>query len=129
LKPGGIFIAVVLNKFCPWEIFHYSIRFDFKNAFRRFGKAGTDANLCGLKVRTFYFSPRKFFRDFEKHFKLKAVYSLALFTPPPYLVSLYRRINFFVRALMFLDEKTNNIYPFNRFGDHFIAVMYKREQK
>ncbi|HWA06730.1 MAG TPA: methyltransferase domain-containing protein, partial [Ignavibacteria bacterium] len=60
LKPGGLFIAVVMNKICPWEIFYYSVRLNFKEAFRRFNKQGIMAELNGEKVHTFYFTPGEF---------------------------------------------------------------------
>jgi ubiquinone/menaquinone biosynthesis C-methylase UbiE len=125
LKPGGKFIAVVMNKFCPWEIFYYMLKLDFKNAFRRFNKNGTDAELNGNKVKTFYFFPGEFGNKFKKHFSIEKIYALAYYTPPPYLIGIYNRFKPVVKLFMKLDEIIKCIFPFSRMGDHFIIVLKK----
>lgn len=122
---GGKFAAVVMNKFCPWEVFYYIIRFDFKNAFRRFSKEGIYADLNGEKVKTFYFYPIEFGRNFGRHFEIEKIYTLGLFTPSPYLFGIYRRFKPIIRIFMSIDKAIKNIFPFNRIGDHFIIVMKK----
>ena len=126
LKPGGKFIAVVMNDFCPWEIFYYCLKFDFKNAFRRFKKEGIDAALDDQKVKTFYFSPKEFAGDFSEHFEIQKIYAHALYTPSPYLLGIYKRIKPIVKIWMKIDEIVKGIYPFNRFGDHFIIILRKK---
>jgi ubiquinone/menaquinone biosynthesis C-methylase UbiE len=125
LKPGGSFIAVVMNKICPWEIFYYCVRFNFKEAFRRFNKKGVIAELNGEKVLTYYFTPKQFAKEFGGKFILEKIYTLGYNTPPPYLVGIYNRLKPLVKICMFIDEAIKGIFPFNRFGDHFIVVMRK----
>ena len=126
LKPGGKFIAVVINKICPWEIFYYLLKFDKKIAFRRFTKGGLDASLNGEKIRTFYFTPKEFAKYFKNEFVREKIYSHGLYTPPPYLLGIYNKLKPIVKAFMKIDEITKGIFPFNRFGDHFIIVMRKK---
>ena len=126
LKPGKPFIAVIMNKFCPWEIFYYTLRLDFKNAFRRFKKEGIMANLNDSEVKTFYFSPKEFTHYFTVHFDVLKFYSLALYAPPPYLAVIYRYMKPVVKLFMYVDKILMGIYPFNRFGDHFIVILKKR---
>lgn len=126
LKPGGLFIAVVMNKFCPWEIFYYLLRFDHKNAFRRFRKNGIMAELNGEKVKTYYFFPGEFVDAFSGNFEKVKISALAFKTPPPYLKGIYMRFKPIVKFFMLLDEFIMNIYPFNRLGDHFMIVVKKR---
>jgi ubiquinone/menaquinone biosynthesis C-methylase UbiE len=126
LKPNGTFIAVVMNKFCPWEINYYLLKLNPRNAFRRFSKNGIDVPLNGNNVKTYYFTPQEFVRSFRKHFDLERVYSLGLFTPPPYLLGLYRKFKFPVQLMMKTDAALSGIYPFNRFGDHFVVVLRKK---
>jgi SAM-dependent methyltransferase len=124
-KKGGKFIAVVMNRYCPWEIFYYSIRFDFKNVFRRLKKNGIDAVLGNGIVRTYYFTPARFAGFFEKQFKVRKIYTLGLYTPPPFLIGIYRRFKLLVKSLMKADELLKGVFPFNRFGDHFIIILEK----
>lgn len=126
LKPGGKFIAVVINKICPWEIFYYLLKFNPRVALRRFNKNGADASLNSEKIRTFYFTPKQFAKYFGPHFKTEKIYSHGYFTPPPYLAGIYNKLTPVVKALMKADELTKSLFPFNRFGDHFIIVMSKR---
>ena len=129
LKPCGKFIAVVMNKFCPWEIFYYTVKLDFKNAFRRFNKNGTEAELNGSKVKTFYFFPKEFGNKFSKYFTIEKIYALAYYTPPPYLIGIYNKFKPLVKLFMKLDELVKGIYPLNRMGDHFIIVMKGLDEK
>jgi ubiquinone/menaquinone biosynthesis C-methylase UbiE len=126
IKSGGKFIAVVMNKFCPWEIFYYLLKFNFKEAFRRFKKEGIYAGLGNEKIWTYYFSPSGFAKFFSRHFKTKKIYTLGLYTPSPYLFGIYNRFPFFVKLFMKMDNLVMGIYPFNRFGDHFIIILERK---
>jgi hypothetical protein len=126
LKPGGKIIAAVINKICPWEMFFYMLKFKPSVAFRRFNKNGVDANLNGGTVKTFYFTPAGFAKFFRSDFNVEKIYSHANFAPPPYLVGFYNKLRPIAKFLMKIDELTKSIFPFNRFGDHFIIVMRKK---
>ena len=127
LKPGGVFIAVVMNKVCPWEIFYYCLRLNFKEAFRRFSKSGIMAELNGEKVLTYYFTPGEFAKAFSRNFTKVKLYTLALHTPPPYLVGIYNRLRPLVNFWMVIDDLLMGLPLLNRFGDHFILVMKKND--
>lgn len=126
LNPEGVFIAVVMNKICPWEIFYYLIRFDLKNAFRRFSKNGIMAQLNGEKVLTYYFTPKQFAEYFSGNFNLEKIYTLGYYTPPPYLVGFYNKLTPVIKIFMKMDEAVKGLPFFRGFGDHFIAVMKKK---
>ena len=126
IKPGGKFIAVVMNSFCPWEIFYYLLKLDPSNAFRRFSKAGIDANLSEFKIKSFYFSPGEFADSFSKYFEIEKIYSHGLFTPPPYMFGIYNKAKPLVNTFMKIDNITKNIFPLNRIGDHFIIVLKRK---
>jgi len=125
LNPEGLFIAVVMNKICPWEIIYYCLRLNFKEAFRRFKKSGIMAELNGEKVLTYYFTPGEFAEAFSRNFSKVKLYTLALNTPPPYLVGIYNRLRPLVKFWMVIDDLLMAMPLFNRFGDHFILVMKK----
>ena len=126
LKPNGLFIAVVMNKICPWEIFYYMLKLNFKEAFRRFNKQGIMAELNGEKVHTFYFSPGEFAAAFSRNFTTVKLYTLALNTQPPYLLGIYNVLKPLVKLWMKIDELVKSLPLFNRMGDHFIMVMKKK---
>jgi len=126
LKPGGKFIAVVMNKLCPWEILYFILKFDLKKAFRRLKKEGIDGAVDDQTVKTFYFFPKEFGKQFSDHFRIEKIYTHALYTPPPYLLGIYNRIKPIVKVWMKIDELVKGIYPFNRVGDHFIIIMSRK---
>lgn len=126
LKPNGVFIAVVMNKVVPWEIFYYLLKLKPKEAFRRFDKNGFMADLNGGKVLTYYFTPGDFGSRFSEKFHVERIYTLGYLTPPPYLAGIYRRLKPIVKFWMKLDEVIKGIFPFNRIGDHFIIVLRKK---
>lgn len=123
IKSGGYFIAAVMNKYCPWEIFYYSLKLQFSTAFRRFHKNGINANLEDTIVKTFYFTPHEFKKHFQGKFRLEKIYTLGHLTPPPYLKNVYRYFKPIVNVLMIFDKLIKGIFPFNLLGDHFITVM------
>ncbi|HMQ79443.1 MAG TPA: class I SAM-dependent methyltransferase [Ignavibacteria bacterium] len=126
LKPNGLFIAVVMNKICPWEIFYYIITLKFGEAFRRFKKHGIMAELNGEKVLTYYFTPGEFTAAFSRNFTKVKLFSLGLKTPPPYLLGIYNRFKPLVKIWMKLDEIFMGLPILNLMGDHFIIVMKKK---
>ncbi len=126
LKPNGLFIAVVMNKVVPWEIFYYLLKLKPTEAFRRFEKNGIMAELNGGKVLTYYFTPGDFSKRYSDNFVTEKIYALGYFTPPPYLSGIYLRVKPLVKLWMKLDEIIKGIFPFSRLGDHFIIVFRKR---
>ncbi len=127
-KPGALFIAAVMNKFCPWEILYYILKLNFIKAFRRFKKEGIDGAIDDQLVKTFYFAPKEFGNKFKPHFRIKRIYSLGLYTPSPYMQGLYFKIKPLIKLWMKIDELVKGIYPFNRIGDHFIIILQKVNQ-
>jgi ubiquinone/menaquinone biosynthesis C-methylase UbiE len=123
IKPGGYFIAAVMNRYCPWEILYYSLKLQFSTAFRRLHKNGINANLEDTKVKTFYFTPKEFKGQFHNEFKLIKIYTLGFLTPPPYLLNIYKYFKPIVRLLMIIDNIIKGIFPFYLFGDHFVIVL------
>ncbi len=126
IKSGGKFIAAVMNKTCPWEIFYYLLKLNFKEAFRRYRKEGIFAGLGGEEIWTYYFTPRGFAKYFRNHFTVKKIYTLGLYTPSPYLFGIYNRFPSIVKLFMKIDNLIKGIYPFNRIGDHFIIILERK---
>lgn len=126
IKKGGIFIAVVMNRICPWEILFYLLKWKRKEAFRRLNRKGIMADVYGEKIMTYYYSPKQFAGFFKNYFDTVKIYSLGLFTPSPYMSRLHSEYNNFTTLMMMLDQSIHKLYPFNRFGDHFILVMRRK---
>lgn len=126
IKPGGYFISAVMNRVCPWEMLYFSLKLDFKKAFRRFRKEGIEGTIDDQSVKTFYFMPKEFGKKFEPYFVMRRIYSLGLNTPSPYMFGIYNRARLIVKIWMKMDEFLKGIFPFNRIGDHFIIIMERK---
>ena len=64
---------------------------------------------------------------FKNEFVIEKIYSHGLYTPPPYLSGVYNKLKPVVKVLMKIDEIIKGVYPLNRFGDHFIIIMRKKQ--
>src|SRR6185295_10811791 len=88
LRPGGVLVASVIGRVCPWELALYLSRGDWTRAFVRFVRDPVAVPLEGGTVWTRYYTPAAFERAFlNAGFGRIALRSLALFVPPPYMES------------------------------------------
>ncbi|MGA2298358.1 MAG: methyltransferase domain-containing protein, partial [FCB group bacterium] len=78
INKGGIFIASVMNKYCIAEVLNYTIRLQFKRAFRRFGKQPKTISLNdnSISFKCFYYSFKKFYKYFKSDFELINIIAL-----------------------------------------------------
>ena len=123
LKPGGRFIAVVMSRFCWWEILYFLLKMKPKAAFRRFSKKPLDARLdAQTSVSTWYYSPL----EFQKHLHFKgqaiAVKPIGFWLPPSYLNPFFEKHLRWLGALNILEQ---NFAPswLAPAADHFFLCM------
>ena len=121
LNENGRVCLVILPPVCPWEIIQI-LRGKFSFAFRRFKKNGTEANLEGVKFKTYYFSKRNVTTAIGDNFKIIKTSGLAVFSPAPQMERFSKKFPTMTKFLNKLDEKVSGIFPFNKIGDHIIIV-------
>src|SRR5204863_5612492 len=86
LKPGGVVVASVIGRICPWEIALYLARGDWRRATIRFRSGMVPVPLEGRTVWMQYYSPHAFESAFvAAGFTPVLVRALGLCAPPPYL--------------------------------------------
>jgi SAM-dependent methyltransferase len=126
LKRKGVLIFSVMGRYCPWEMVYYTVRGDFKQARRRWAREMVPVNLNDGVVWTKYYTPREFFRHFEKEFQLVAYRGLNVFLVPPYLLRWYDHARAAMIPLLWLDAHVAGL-PFVRdVGDHFLMTMRRQ---
>ena len=123
IKPGGMFIGTFLGDKAVWEFLSFALRGDFRNAFRRRSPNGCLANVGGVQVRTFYYSPERVLSYFSPHFTKLMLVGLNIFTPPPTSQGAYRALGKGMDILERIDVALMKQFPFNRIGDHFLIVL------
>jgi SAM-dependent methyltransferase len=126
LRPGGVLVASVIGRVCPWEIALYLARGEWSRAAVRSSRQLVPVPLDGRTVWTRYFSPREFTRIFEAAgFTRVALRTVGLFVPPPYLQAFAGRHPAFVSCLQRLEDVVADWPGFRACGDHFLIVLRK----
>ena len=126
VRPGGVLVASVIGRVCPWEIAVYLARGEWRRARVRFSRAFVAVPLNGRRIWTRYYSPAEFERVFiEAGFTCQSRRALALFAPPPYLEGFAARHQTFVGALWRFEDRVAHLPGIRAWGDHFLVVMRK----
>jgi len=122
LKPGGVITWVVMPPLCLWELAQL-LRGDTRLALRRLTPGGVQANVEGLPVPTYYYTPRQVRKAFGANFHFLHLEGLSVFTPPADHKDFpYRHPNLY-RWLAWLDERLSGRFPFHSWGDFYILSL------
>jgi SAM-dependent methyltransferase len=126
LKPGGVLVASVIGRVCPWEIALYAARGNVRRAAIRFRRGLVPVPLDGRTVWTRYFTPHEFEAIFaEAGMTRVSLRALGLFVPPPYLDAFADRHPAFVAALQRVEDRCAGWPLLRAWGDHFLIVLRK----
>jgi SAM-dependent methyltransferase len=126
LKPGGVLVASVIGRVCPWEIALYAARGDLSRAGIRFRRGLVPVPLRGRTVWTRYFSPHEFERICAAAGLVRvSLRALGLFVPPPYLQAFADRHSALVAALQRAEDLCGGWPVLRTWGDHFLMVLRK----
>jgi SAM-dependent methyltransferase len=126
LKPGGVLVASVIGRICPWEIALYVARGNVARAVVRFRRGLVPVPLDEGTVWTQYFSPREFETIFAAAgFTPVSLRALGLFVPPPYLHAFADRHRALVEGLQRVEDRCGGWPVLRGWGDHFLIVLRK----
>ena len=128
VRDGGVLVASVIGKVCPWEIALFAARGDVTRVRVRFLQSEVAVPLNGRTVWTRYYTPRGFEQPFAAAgFTRVSLRALGLLVPPPYLDGFSSRHPTLVRALGRLEDRVAAWPGVRGWGDHFLVVMRKGE--
>jgi SAM-dependent methyltransferase len=126
LRPGGVLVASVIGRVCPWEMAVHLARGQAARAFVRFRRGFVPVPLEGNTVWTRYYSPAEFERIFAAAgFARVSLRALGLLVPPPYLLAFAARRPRLVAALQRVEDRAAAWPLLRQWGDHFLIVMRK----
>jgi SAM-dependent methyltransferase len=126
LRPGGVLVASVIGRVCPWEIALYLTRGRWSRAAVRFRRDAVPVPLEGRTVWTRYHTPSAVERIFAAAgFTRASLRTLGLFAPPPYLEGFASRHPHLVSALQRVEDGVGGWPGFRAWGDHFLIVLRK----
>jgi MoaA/NifB/PqqE/SkfB family radical SAM enzyme/SAM-dependent methyltransferase len=126
LRPGGVLVASVIGRVCPWEIAYYSLRRDWARLRVRFAHGLVPVPLEGRTVWMRYATPGSFERAFTGvGFRRVRLCALGLLAPPPYLHAFADRHPSLVSWLQRADDCVGACPGLRALGDHFLVVLRK----
>jgi len=127
LKAGGILVASIIGRVCPWEIALYGLRGDWKRARVRFSREPVPVPFYGRAVWTRYYRPAEVQPKFaDAGFETIGLRSLGLLVPPPYLEGFAARHPGWMRTLETVEDLIASLPSLRQWGDHFLLVMAKK---
>lgn len=126
LKPNGRFIGVIMSRFCWWETLYFTLKGQFKKAWRRRGKEAIAAPLTtNTSVDTWYYSPQEFRRFLQKEFDYQAVHPIGFMLPPSYLDNWFKNKPFLMRLLNRLEKLAPKFC--SKWSDHYMIILRSKQ--
>lgn len=126
LQPGGVLVASVIGRVCPWELALYASRGRLSRAALRFRRGLVPVPLEGRTVWTRYLSPREFESIFAAAGMTRlSLRGLGLFTPPPYMQAFAARHPRLIERLQRAEDRWGAGPALRGWGDHFLIVLRK----
>ncbi len=124
IRPGGVLVASVIGRACPWEVALYLLRGDVRRATVRWAGEAVAVPLEGGTVWMQYIAPRAFTRMFRAAgFRCRHLEGLGVVAPPPYLAGSAARRPRLLARLLGVDEAVGTWPVVRLLGDHFLIVL------
>lgn len=126
VRPGGVLIASVIGRVCPWDIALHAWRRDWTRLKVRFARDAVAVPLNGQTVWTTYYAPVDFERPFvNAGFSRVSLRGLGVLVPPPYMNAFSARHQSLIATLQRLEDRIGAYPGIRAWGDHFLIVMRK----
>jgi SAM-dependent methyltransferase len=125
LRPGGLLVLGVWNKYCLYEMVGYSLRGKPSMAVARF-RNPVPVGKSRFCIASWAYSVGSLDRIASRFFELTKVYGVEMFLPPSNLTKYLPRGRA-LGAVKRVETEIEGTFPWNRLGDHFLAVYTRRE--
>lgn len=124
LPSGGRFVAVLMPPFCVWETLYFLAKLQPRKAFRRLRTQ--NIRLADVVVRTWYYTPRQFYRHFSAHFDMQGVQPVGLWVPPSYLSPRFENHPKILSVLQQLDKLASRFGWLGYASDHYLIDLQRK---
>lgn len=126
LRPGGVLVASIIGRVCPWEVALYLAKADLRRAALRFRNGQVPVPLRQGTVWTRYLTPAACTREFAAAgFTRRDSAALGVVAPPPYMDAFALRRPALVTRLLALDDTVSRWPVLRGMGDHFLIVLQR----
>ena len=124
LRPGGVLVASVIGRICPWEMACYAWKLDWQRLNVRFAPGFVAVPLGREQIWTRYYSPGEFERPFQAEgFHRASLQALGVFVPPPYMDAAADRYPRLTTALQAIEDRVAHWPGIRSIGDHFLIAL------
>jgi SAM-dependent methyltransferase len=123
LRPGGVFVAVIMGSRCMWEQAYYLLKRDTKRAFRRYKKYGSETIIGSRHFKTYYYSPADVKRMACPMFTFVKQHPIGFFIPPTFTEHYFKKHINQLDALVKLENSVKNTSILANMADHFMIVL------
>ena len=123
LNPGGRFIGVVMPRFCAWETIFFTLRCQFRKAFRRLSSKQQFSDLHGPNIKMWYYGPSQLKDWSKKHFRVVSMRPIGVVLPPAYLERFFTVIKRWLLRLIKIEKKLNGSSLFSGMADNFLIDL------
>jgi ubiquinone/menaquinone biosynthesis C-methylase UbiE len=127
LNPSGRMIFIIMPSLTLWEIFYFSFKRNFKEAFRRRKRSGVEVKIKDSSVHTYYYSPKEIKKIFSGNFKLIRIRPVGFYVPPSYLENFFKKKTGLFQSLKKIERAIKNVSALSSFSDHFIIDLEARQ--
>lgn len=125
VAPSGVVVLTVWNRLCLAEMGLYALGLRPRRALARL-QDPVPVGWSRFGIPAHAYSPGPFLRPYAAHFRLERLEGLPVAVPPydflPHLPNPERTLPLLEAA----DRAIRDRFPFNRVGDHFLAVLRRR---
>lgn len=125
IRPGGMFVAVVMGPLCPWEIAWYLAHGHPRTAIRRF-RSGFPSRVGDGSIRVWYPSPGRLRAELDPYFRHVETVGIGTLLPPSDLGHLVSRAPRLFAGLNAVDDRMRGSFLWSRLNDHYLSIFQRR---
>jgi ubiquinone/menaquinone biosynthesis C-methylase UbiE len=123
LRTQSRFVCSIINRICWFDLVlnTFLLKRD-----PRLGRCPT-LNIGNRLLATRYYSPGEFRKILRPFFVVEGMRALPAVLPPPHFDRHVMIVRSTMRNLLPLEWRLGGLFPFNQFGDHFLATFRKTQ--
>jgi ubiquinone/menaquinone biosynthesis C-methylase UbiE len=126
LRPGGLVTLVIMPPFCIWESM-LLFKGKFRTALRRLSAGrGVPARVEGTSFYCWYYRPSYIIRRLRDSYDVLQVEGLCSIVPPSYMENFAEIHPSLFRALVRLESRFKQSWPWKFVGDYYIISLRKK---
>lgn len=126
LRPGGVFVGVVMARFCLWEALYFLAKGRPGSAFRRLSSSPLEVPLGdGHFQSTWYYAPKQMETLMGTGWRRVALQPVGFFLPPSYLAPFFDPKTRLLSTLADLESSSRNHRFRAAWADHFLLALQK----